>query len=223
VTPGNVKVLADKDAAEEVVEDTASNRTLRMLIVLAAASGMRLGEILGLSVSNVSEDGTILKVEEKAFRSEVQDFLKTKNGKRLVDLDLGVGKMLREFIGNRTGLGFCTRTGKPLSQSNILKRQLHPLLKELGAEICGAHAFRLSVRPISASREHRKGWSSSGLVTPVRASQMATTAFAKTSNIEYRKECTRGRSRIHDSDRCCTNCTKNRKIRRRKNRCNCLK
>jgi len=83
-----------------------------------------------------------LSVEEKAFRSEVQDFLKTKNGKRSVDLDPAVGKMLREFIGNRKGLVFCTRTGKPLSQSNILKRQLHPLLEELEMETCGAHAFR---------------------------------------------------------------------------------
>jgi len=68
-TPGNVKVLADQDAAEEVVENTASNRTLRMLIILAAASGMRLGEILGLSVSNVSDDGTVLKIEDLKFRA----------------------------------------------------------------------------------------------------------------------------------------------------------
>jgi hypothetical protein len=46
-TPGNVKVLADQDAAEEVVEDTASNRTLRMLIILAAASGMRWAKSSG--------------------------------------------------------------------------------------------------------------------------------------------------------------------------------
>jgi integrase len=122
--------------------DNTDDAQLRMLIILAASSGMRLGEILGLNISNVSEDGTILKVEEKAFRGEVQDFLKTKNGKRLVDLDPAVGKMLREFIGDRKGLVFCTRTGKPISQSNLLKRQLHPLLKELGMDICGAHAFR---------------------------------------------------------------------------------
>jgi integrase len=149
VTPGNTKLLADKSAVEETVEDGSSNRTLRMLIILAASSGMRLGEILGLSVNNVSEDGTEITVVEKAYQGDIQDFLKTKNGKRLVDLDPTVGKLLREFIGTRTGLVFCTRTGKrirtggkPLSQSNILKRQLHPLLKELGMDICGAHAFR---------------------------------------------------------------------------------
>jgi len=142
VTPGSIKKLADPKAAEEKVEDNTSNATLRMLIILAAASGMRLGEILGLSNSNVSEDGTVLTIIEKVYRGEVQDFLKTKNGKRLVDLDPPVGKMLREFIGNRTGLVFCTRTGKPISQSNLLKRHLHPLLRELKMDVCGAHAFR---------------------------------------------------------------------------------
>jgi len=33
VTPGNTKLLADKNAVEETVEDSASNRTLRMLII----------------------------------------------------------------------------------------------------------------------------------------------------------------------------------------------
>jgi integrase len=48
VTPGNIKKLSDPKAAEETVEEDKSNATLRMLITLAAASGMRLGEILGL-------------------------------------------------------------------------------------------------------------------------------------------------------------------------------
>jgi hypothetical protein len=51
--------------------------------------------------------------------------------------------MLREFIGDRTsGLLFCTRTGKPLSQSNILRDSLHPLLEKLGQPAAGSHAFR---------------------------------------------------------------------------------
>jgi integrase len=132
VTPGNIKKLSDPKAAEETVEEDKSNATLRMLITLAAASGMRLGEILGLSTGNVSEDGTVLTIIEKVYGGEVQDLLKTKNGKRFVDLDL------RESIGNRTGLVFCNRTSKPISRSNLLKRHLHPLLRELKMDICGS-------------------------------------------------------------------------------------
>jgi integrase len=101
-----------------------------------------VGEALGLDVKNVSEDGTTIKVAEKAYHGEVQSFLKTKNGHRVVDLAPEVGKLLREYIGKRTGLLFCTRTGQSLSQSNILRRQLHPLLKDLGLGQCGFHALR---------------------------------------------------------------------------------
>jgi len=118
------------------------DKQLRMLIILAAASGLRLGEILGLSISNISEDGTVLTIVEKAYRSDVHNFLKTKNGKRLVDLTPEVGQLLREYIGKRTGLLFATKKGKPLSQSNILRRQLHPLQEKLEIQTCGAHAFR---------------------------------------------------------------------------------
>jgi len=51
--------------------------------------------------------------------------------------------MLVRFIGQRkAGLLFCTESGKPLSQSNILSDSLHPILKKLGQPKAGAHAFR---------------------------------------------------------------------------------
>ena len=52
--------------------------------------------------------------------------------------------MLKDFLGERRGDGllFRSRTGKPLSQSNILRRWLHPILAILNQPKCGAHAFR---------------------------------------------------------------------------------
>ena len=71
------------------------------------------------------------------------DFLKTNNGEREIDLPPSVAKMLREFIGERrSGLLFPSRTGRPLHQSDILRRVLHPILGKLGQPKCGAHAFR---------------------------------------------------------------------------------
>jgi integrase len=68
---------------------------------------------------------------------------KTDNAKREVDLDPALGTMLRKFIGQRTnGLLFGTATGKPISQGNILKRNLHPALEKLGLDKAGFHAFR---------------------------------------------------------------------------------
>ena len=60
-----------------------------------------------------------------------------------MDLPENVAKLLVEFIGHRkSGLLFCTRNGKQLSQSNILRRHLHPALAEVGFEKTGNHAFR---------------------------------------------------------------------------------
>jgi integrase len=37
---------------------------------------------------------------------------------------------------------FQTKNGKPLSQSNVVRRSLHPILKTLGREKVGFHSFR---------------------------------------------------------------------------------
>jgi integrase len=37
---------------------------------------------------------------------------------------------------------FQTSRGEPLSQRNVLRNSLHPILKTMGREECGFHAFR---------------------------------------------------------------------------------
>lgn len=81
-------------------------------------------------------------ISQKAWKSQLQDFLKTSNGDRIIDLDPQVAKLLREYIGDRKGLVFESRSGQPLGQSNILRRQLHPLGAEQGIPVAGFHAFR---------------------------------------------------------------------------------
>ena len=66
---------------------------------------------------------------------------------RLRSAVLGVSFAVRatesRFISERkSGLLFPSRTGKPLEQSNVLRRTLHPILVKLGQPKCGAHAFR---------------------------------------------------------------------------------
>jgi len=115
----------------------------RMLHILCAAGGLRLGEALGIDIKNISPDCSTIKICQKVWRSKIQDFLKTKNGKREIDLHSSVAAMLKDFIGERNqGLLFQSRNGKPLSQSNILRRSLHPILVKLKQPKCGAHAFR---------------------------------------------------------------------------------
>ncbi len=42
----------------------------------------------------------------------------------------------------RSGLLFSNRSGKPLSQTNVARRSLHPILEELKVEKTGFHAMR---------------------------------------------------------------------------------
>lgn len=113
---------------------------MRTLFILDGATGLRAGELLGLEIRHF--DGHSIKVEQSVWRSDAQA-PKTQNAYRIVDLHPEVAKLLSDFIGDRTsGYIFCTSKGKPLGQSNILRRSLHPVLEKLGIKRCGFHAFR---------------------------------------------------------------------------------
>jgi integrase len=116
----------------------------QMLFVLLGATGIRIGEALGLEIEHhVSSDFSTLHIRQKAWRGQIQPFLKSENGIRDIDLPASIAAALKEFIGDRTsGLLFRSKNGLPLLQSNVLRLSLHPLLKKLNQPKMGAHAFR---------------------------------------------------------------------------------
>lgn len=83
-------------------------------------------------------------------RRKIEDRLKTASPFPKIDLHLVIGATLKVFAGERwSGFLFCTRNGKPLGPSNILRRRLHSALKKLGladpatgTHKLGNHAFR---------------------------------------------------------------------------------
>jgi len=105
----------------------------------------------GLEIDkHISEDFLTISIEQKARHGKVEKRLKTASATRKVDLHPAVAAMLREFVGTRkTGFLFRTRKGNPVGPSNILRRHLHPALKQLGynnpftgTSKAGNHAFR---------------------------------------------------------------------------------
>lgn len=115
----------------------------RMPYTLCASAGLRFGEALGIDIKSISPDFTTIKICQKAWRGQIHDYLKSENGNREIDLHPMVAAMLKEFVGKRTsGLLFATRTGRQLTQSNILRRSLHPILANLKQPKTGCHAFR---------------------------------------------------------------------------------
>jgi integrase len=114
----------------------------RVLYALLAGSGLRIGEALGLEVKHVSTDGRILSIEQSAWISSIQT-PKTINAVRKVDLTPELALMLRTHIGGKSsGLVFSNGNGNPLSQTNLLRRKFHPLLKQVGCPKQGFHRTR---------------------------------------------------------------------------------
>lgn len=123
----------------------------RMVFILCGSTGLRIGEALGLEVDkHFSRDFLTISVEQKARHCKVEERLKTASALRKIDIHPKIAALLEEFIGGRkSGFVFRTRHGKPISSSNVLRRHLHPALRQLqflnpftGTFKAGNHAFR---------------------------------------------------------------------------------
>ena len=178
--------------SSEVMTGLASWRETRerMFFILCGAAGLREGEALGIEIDkHISQDFRTISIVQKVRRGKVEHRLKTPRGERQVDLHPSIGAVLKEFVGNRTsGFLFCTRTGRPLSQSNIVSRHLHKALKELGyVNPCTGTTRRVIMRSgVSATRTSKitptvqKAFFTFGLVGVARAFRGTTTKLRMT-------------------------------------------
>jgi integrase len=128
---------------EEVSAVVASSEgQYQMLYALLGGTGLGIGEALGLEIRHVSDGCTTVKVAQSVWNGSIQS-PKTENALREVDLPSALAAMLKEFIAGRAaGFLFQTKAGRSISQSDILNRNLHPILKAAGLEKRGFHAFR---------------------------------------------------------------------------------
>ena len=114
----------------------------QVLYTLMAATGLRIGEALGLEIKHLSDDYTTLSVEQSVWQGTIQS-PKTPNAVRVVDVPSNVAALIKQHIGDRTeGLVFTSRNGNALMQSNILRRNFHPILREQKIKLAGFHSFR---------------------------------------------------------------------------------
>jgi integrase len=133
---------------EGVTAVIASCRTPweRMLYILCPAGGMRIAEVLALDIDkHISSDFQVIRVRGQAKGNKVVSYVKTDAAYRDIDLCPRVAELLKNYIGNRSGLLFPSKTGKtPMSYSNVRRRSIHPKLVKLGLYTPGAamHCFR---------------------------------------------------------------------------------
>jgi integrase len=127
--------------AEDIVKIiSAASGMLRVLFALLSGTGMRIGEALALEVKDIC--GTTITVRQGVWNGIVQS-PKTENGVREIDVHSSLAALLKEHIADRkSGFLFQNPNGKPVSQTNTLKRGLHPILESMEREKCGFHSFR---------------------------------------------------------------------------------
>jgi integrase len=115
---------------------------------LAAETGLRAGELCGLTVDDMDLERGMLQVRQSAWRGKLDD-PKTDESIRVVELSAHACRHLTKFLEswhpNQHRLLFATRNGTPWDQNLLLKRKFKPLLRMLGIQVPrgnGFHTFR---------------------------------------------------------------------------------
>jgi integrase len=111
---------------------------------LAAETGLRPGELCGLTLDDLDLQRGMLQVRQSAWRGKLGD-LKTKDSLRVVELSHQACAHLATFLAswypNDRRLLFATRNGTPWDQNMVLKRKFKPLLEALGIKLPRGDGF----------------------------------------------------------------------------------
>lgn len=114
----------------------------KMLLHLAASTGMRSGELSGLRVEDVDFKRHLIRVVRSTWLSKEVP-TKTRKGYREIFIDKDTVQALRGYLGTRTtGLMFPSKNGTPLRNREMVFDILYPLCDSLGIKRGGMHAFR---------------------------------------------------------------------------------
>jgi integrase len=168
---GQVRKLGLDDAVKE--RDA-------MAFILAAASGLRCGELFALRMNDLDFRANTIRVDE-SVNQWTGGIGPCKNAAayRTVALADSEGweamRMLKGFVGariqNPNALVFLSRLDTPLRESNVLREALHPALEALGLPQAGMHAFRHGCN---------RRWELAGMNLAVLRQQMGHSSHAMT-------------------------------------------
>ncbi len=116
----------------------------KALFALLAGTGLRIGEALGIRISDFSDDFKTVSISRSVWRSKTQE-PKTANAVRQIDLPSPLAAYIKAYVGSRKiGFLFESGAGKPLNQRNLLRDGLWKIRRDLklNQDGKGFHAFR---------------------------------------------------------------------------------
>jgi len=114
----------------------------RVMFAIAAMTGLRIGEILALAVSDFDFEKKLLTVRRSVWRRKLST-PKTSSSQAVLPLPDALARIVREHIATLKSewLFLNTRAGF-LTSENVVRQALTPILDKLGLPRCGFHAFR---------------------------------------------------------------------------------
>jgi integrase len=127
------RLFASQQQIQQIM--AASAEPYRTFYGLAAETGLRPGELCGLTVDDLDLERGMLQVHQSAWRGKL-GAPKTMDSIRVVELSSRACAHLRNFLAswhpNDHRLLFATSNGTPWDQNMVLKRKFKPLLAALG-------------------------------------------------------------------------------------------
>ena len=116
------------------------------ILAVTAVLGLRIGEVLGLRVSDVDSVHKVIRVRQSvdAATREPQA-VKSKASSADVPMPSQLEARLRKHLQTHDGkadLLFVNRRGRPFSANKLREKVLHPLLVKLGIPRGGFHSMR---------------------------------------------------------------------------------
>lgn len=128
----------------------------KTMYAIAAMTGLRPGEVLGLTLDDVDLERGLIHVRRSASFGQL-NAPKTRQSESTVPIPAALREMLVEFLPkwkpNPARLLFATRSGRPHTSNKISEYRLGPLIKKLNKELnaekgeskipaCGLNGFR---------------------------------------------------------------------------------
>jgi integrase len=158
IPSSTLTIAGDRDGTEAVYFKQADVQQIlklarepyRTMFNLAAMTGLRAGELLGLTLADVDYERLMICPRKQADdRTRVLRELKTKKSRTPVPITEETATVIRAYLKthwkeNPEGLLFPNRRGRPWKRAHVVKFGLWPILKKLGLPThhAGLHAFR---------------------------------------------------------------------------------
>ena len=117
------------------------------IFALAAMTGLRPGEVLGLSIDDLDFEQRLIFIRRSAWYSHL---ISPKSARSVATVPMPgpLANLLTNYLGswrpNEKRLLFSNRPGNPHSENKIVQKRLWPILDALSIPRCGMHAFRHS-------------------------------------------------------------------------------